>query len=76
MTHTELKNKAITWLEKQSQICKTRPYRFSPKEIADEISGVHTSLGAIQNEIIAELMSRGVNIKYSKIGKKRFFELL
>lgn len=75
MIHTELKNKAITWLEKQSQICKTRPYKFSPKEITDQIGGVHTSLGAIQNQIILELMSRGINIRYLKIGNKRFFEL-
>lgn len=76
MTNTELKNKAIIWLEKQSQTCKTRPYKFKPKEITDVIGGVHTALGTIQGEVIEELIERGIKICYSKIGNKRFFEFL
>ena len=76
MTNIELKNKAITWLEKQSRACKTRPYKFKPKEITDEIGGAHTSLGRIQNEVIVELRERGIKIQYSKIGNQRYFEFL
>jgi len=76
MTNTELRNKAITWLEKQSRACKMRPCKFRPKEITDEIGGVHTLLGRIQNEVIEELKARGVKIRYSKMGNKRYFELL
>lgn len=76
MTNTELKNKAITWLEKQSRAYKTRPCKFRPKEMTDEIGGAYTLLGSIQNEVIEELRARGVKIRYSKMGNKRYFELL
>ncbi|MDP1787817.1 hypothetical protein [Nitrosomonas sp.] len=76
MTNVELKNKAVEWLWKQSEICKTRPYMFAPKEVTDAIGGVHTALGTIKDAVIKELIKRGVKIHYLKKGNKRFFELL
>ena len=76
MSNTTLKNKAVIWLEKQSKACKTRPYRFAPKEITDVIGGVHTSLGSVQDGVVTELKARGVKIRYLRQGNKRFFELL
>ena len=76
MNDTELKNKAINWLEKQSKICKTRPYPFRPKEVADAILGAYTALGRVAKEVVAELEARGVKARYVQQGNKRFFELL
>lgn len=76
MGHPEQKHKAVEWLWKQSMDCKTRPYRFTPKQVADAIGGVHTTIGKIQGEIIAELKARGLKIQYLMPGKKRLFELL
>lgn len=76
MNETELKNKAIEWLWRKSKARKTRPCKFSPKEITDEIGGVHTSLGHIKDEVVAELVARGVKIRYIKPGNRRYFEML
>lgn len=76
MNDTELKNKAIIWLEKQSKDCKTRPFPFNPKEVADAVSGTYTSLGRVAQKIVDELNARDVKVRYVKTGKGRFFELL
>lgn len=77
MGHPEQKHKAVEWLWQQSHICKTRPYRFTPKQVADAIGGGYTAIGRIQGEIIAELEARGLEIKYliPANRNKRFFEL-
>lgn len=72
---TELKNRAITWLWKQNEEYEVRPCKFSPKEITDQVGGVHTLLGRIQEEVVSELKARGVKIQYLKHGNKRYFEL-
>lgn len=76
MKNSELKRKAINWLEAQSLICKTRPFSFRPNEVAYEIGGTHTALGSIAQEIVQELEARGVRIRYVKSGNQRFFELI
>lgn len=75
MGHSEQKHKAVEWLYCQTRTCKTRPYRFTPKQVSDAIGGGYTVVGIIQEEIICELTARGINIRYLKIGGKRFFEL-
>ncbi len=75
MSDSELKNLVVTWLWKRNAEYKTRPCRFSPKEITDQVGGVHTSLGRIQGEIVSELKARGAKIQYLKTGSRRYFEL-
>lgn len=75
MNDSELKNKAIAWLNEQNKICKTRPYSFKPKEVAEAIFGAYTALGRVAQEVVDELNRRGIEIRYRKVGNKRFFEL-
>lgn len=78
MRQHEQKHKAVEWLCKQAKDCKNKPYRrFTPKQVADEIGGVHTALGGrVAQEIVAELDARGIRANYIPVGNKRFFELL
>lgn len=75
MNDTELKNKAINWLEKQSEICRTRPYQFTPKEVADAVLGTYTALGRVADAVVTELKARGIRAQYVRQRNKRFFEL-
>jgi hypothetical protein len=75
MGHTEQKHKAVEWLWQQSKNCKTRPYKFTPTQVADAINGNCTSIGRVQGEIVDELKARGLKIEYLTPGNKRFFEL-
>ena len=77
MKDTELKNKAVDWLVKKNNEYQTRPCRFTPKEIADEINGAtHTALGRVASEVEKELEARGIKACYQRLGNKRYFELL
>ncbi len=75
MRNTELKDKAVNWLEAQSQTCKTRPYQFTPKEVAEGVLGAYTALGHVAKDVIKELEARGVSARYRQ-GRQKFFELL
>lgn len=75
MHESELKNKTIEWLWCQYKNRKVKPCKFAPKEITDEIGGVHTSLGRIKDDVVAELTARGADARYLKVGNKRYFEL-
>jgi len=76
MKEEKLKRKATEWLETKSKEFKTRPHSFTPKEVADAVGGYAGSLGKVATEVVTELNLRGVNIKYSRSGNKRSFELL
>jgi len=75
MRNDELANKVIDFLAEKAIANVSRPRRFSPKEIADEVKGVHTAIGHVVNQIVAELLGRGIQIQYVRNGKQRYFEL-
>jgi hypothetical protein len=75
MNHVELKNAAIHWLVAQSTIYKGRPHAFTPKEVAEAIGGAYTALGSVADEVSAELVRRGISIRYKRVGNRRYFEL-
>lgn len=76
MNETELRNGAIRWLGRQSKVVKLRPHPFTPTEITKEVGGYPGTLGKIADEIVSELLARGIKIRYLRAGRKRFFELL
>lgn len=75
MGEVELKNKSIFWLELQSRKFKTRPQSFTPKEVADAVGGAYTSLGKVADQIVNELLARGVKVSYLRAGSRRIFKL-
>lgn len=76
MNQIELKNKVINWLFEKNSIIKRRPHYFTPKEITDEVGGYPGTLGRAANEIVDELILRGVKIDYIRAGNVRKFALL
>ena len=76
MNEIELTNKVIEWLHAKSKVIKRRPHPFTPKEITDEVGGYPGTLGKVADAIVAELLQRGVGIRYVRTGKARRFELL
>lgn len=75
MKNSELKNKAIEWLETQSKTFKTRPQSYTPKEVAEAVGGAYGAIGKIADLIVPELVARGVSFQYMKIGNSRRFLL-
>ena len=76
MNEIELTNKAIEWLERQDNCVKLRPHYFKPKEVADAVGGYAGTVGKVAKAVVAELCSRGINIRYVCSGSIRRFELL
>lgn len=76
MNEIELTNKAIEWLQARSRTIKRRPHPFTPKEVTDEVGGYPGTLGKVADTVIAELLQRGIAIRYVRTGKSRYFELL
>lgn len=76
MKDSELTNKAVEHLAELATTHKSRPQRFTPKEICDAIGGVHTALGRVADQVVTELTAREVEIRYVRAGKNRYFELL
>ena len=77
MNQVELKNKAIVWLTAKSKTVKTRPHQFTPKEVAEAVGGSYTSLGGrLAEQVVDELLQRGVNIRYVNNTRPCQFELL
>jgi len=75
MKSTELKNKAIAWLEAQSKTFKTRPQSYTPKEVAEAVGGAYGAIGKIAGQIVSELVARGITIQYIRNGNSRRFLL-
>lgn len=75
MSNVELKNMVIEWLQGIDKKFIVRPCRFTPKEVADAVGGVHTAVGKIAEDVVLELSARGVRICYLKLGNRRFFQL-
>lgn len=67
---------AIAWLDEQDKLFLTRPKRFAPQEITTATGGYPPTLGKVAEAVIKELRSRGVKIRYLKVGSKRWFELV
>lgn len=76
MKDSELANKAIEYLAEQDKTNRSRSRRFAPKEMTDAIGGVHTAVGRVADQVVTELIARGVNIRYVRSGNNRYFELL
>lgn len=76
MKQPELKRKAADWLESESKKHKTRPQKFTPKEVADSVGGYAGTLGNVASEVVEELAARGIKARYVRQGTKCFFELL
>jgi hypothetical protein len=70
-----LKNKAITWLTEKSIEYKTRPQEFTPSEVADAVRGKFNRIGFIAHDIVLELNAKGIDVKYTNNGNKRYFQL-
>jgi hypothetical protein len=76
MNETELRNAAIRWLSDQSKIIKLRPHPFTPTEVTREVGGYPGTLGKIADVVVSELRAQGVNVRYVRSARTRFFELL
>ena len=75
MNETELKNKAVAWLQLQDRQFKLRPQRFRPKEVAEAVGGAYGILGRIASKVVEELSARGLQIRYVRTKSSVFFEL-
>lgn len=67
---------AIAWLDAQDKLYLTRPKKFSPQEVTTATGGYPPTLGKVAGDVVRELQSRGVKIRYLKLGSKRWFELI
>lgn len=76
MNDVELKTLAIAWIHKRSRDLKTRPYSISAKEVAEAVGGYAGSVGRVAEEVVAELESQGLLIRYARNASPRRFELL
>lgn len=76
MHDLELTNRAIEWLKIQSKTNKSRPRKFTPKEISNQIDGAYTSLGKVADNVVRELIVSGIEARYQHQGKRKYFELL
>ena len=75
-TEPLMEKAAIAWLDAQDKLYLTRPKRFSPQEVITAIGGYSPTLGKVADDVIRELQSRGVRIRYQRVGNKRWFELM
>lgn len=75
-TEPIMEKAAIAWLDLQDKSYLTRPKRFSPQEVTTAIGGYPPTLGKVAEDVVRELLSRGVKIRYIKVGSKRWFELM
>ncbi len=75
MKDVELQNKVIEFLESMASQTKIFPRKFTAKETAEAVGGVTTRIGLVQKFVIAELVARGIEIKYEKSASSRSFVL-
>ena len=73
MKDIELQNRVIDFLEKKAKQSRTFPQRFTAKEAAEAVGGVTTRIGFISKNTVAELVGRGINIKYEITPASRRF---
>jgi hypothetical protein len=76
MRNKELKNLCVNWLYGQNSVVCSRPYSFTAKEVADAVGGYAGSVGKVADEVVKELMARGIFIHYNRTPKSCYFELL
>ena len=73
MKDTELKNKVIKRLLSLNKEQRSYPKEFTAREIAESVGGYTPRIGFIQEAVIAELRSHGINASYvDSTNTKRF----
>jgi len=75
MNNVELKTLAISWILKRSRDFKTRPYSITAKEVADAVGGYAGSVGRVADDVVAELKSQGLSVRYVRGARTCRFEL-
>jgi hypothetical protein len=76
MTEPQMEKAAIAWLHEQDKLYLTRPKKFAPHEVTIAIGGYPPTLGSVADDVVRELQSRKVRIRYPRVGNKRWFELM